>query len=107
MLLTNKYIDLSGDSFSRLRITYIKTTKSGDAINPSSFGAYLKKYRLMGLTESQIMKIVMRNVAERGNYNLLRKVSQNRGTSIETLLKEYDISNIKEPSTEIKGSEEV
>ena len=47
----------------------------------------------------------MRNVAERGNYNLLRKVSENRGTSIETLLTEYDISNIKEPSTELKGSE--
>lgn len=81
------------------------TTKLGNAINPSSFGAYLKKYRLMELTESQIMKIVMRNVAERGNYNLLRKVSENRGTSIETLLTEYDISNIKEPSTELKGSE--
>jgi len=82
------------------------TTKTGGAIPPASFGAYLKKYRLMGLTESQIMKVVMKHVAEKGSYNMLRKVSQNRGTSISTLLQEYDISNITEPSTELKGSEE-
>ncbi len=82
------------------------TTKTGGAVPPASFGAYLKKYRLMGLTESQIMKINMQNIAEKGSYNMLRKVSQNRGTSISTLLQEYDISNIQEPSTELKGEVE-
>ena len=42
------------------------TTKTGGAVPPASFGAYLKKYRLMGLTESQIMKINMQNIAEKG-----------------------------------------
>jgi len=82
------------------------TTKTGGNIPPASFGAYLKKFRLMGLTESQIMKVVMKHVAEKGSYNMLRKVSQNRGTSISTLLQEYDISNIQEPSTELKGEAE-
>ncbi len=82
------------------------TTKTVGAVPPASFGAYLKKYRLMGLTESQIMKINMQNIAEKGSYNMLRKVSQNRGTSISTLLQEYDISNIQEPSTELKGEVE-
>jgi len=82
------------------------TTKSGGGVPPSSFGAYLKKHRLMGLTESAIMKIVMAHVADKGSYNMLRKVSQNRGTSIATLLQEYDVTNIKPPSTEIQGSEE-
>jgi hypothetical protein len=82
------------------------TTRTGGPIPPSSFGAYLKKHRLMGLTESAIMKIVMQNVADKGSYNMLRKVSQNRGTSISTLLQEYDVTNITEPSTELKGEVE-
>jgi len=82
------------------------TTKTGGGVPPSSFGAYLKKYRLMGLTESAIMKITMSHVADKGSYNMLRKVSQNRGTSIATLLVDYDVTNIKPPSNEIKGSEE-
>ncbi len=82
------------------------TTKTGGGVPPSSFGAYLKKHRLMGLTESNIMKIVMKHVADKGSYNMLRKVSQNRGTSISTLLAEYDVTNITEPSTELKGETE-
>lgn len=78
------------------------TNKKGEPIESNAFGAYLKKYRLLGLTESHIMKIVMRNVAERGSYNLLRKVSQNRGAGIQTLLNEYDLSNIKEANTLLK-----
>jgi len=82
------------------------TTKTGGSIPPASFGAYLKKYRLMGLTESQIMKINMQNIAEKGSYNMLRKVSQNRGTSISTLLQEYDVSFVEPPSNELKGEAE-
>jgi len=82
------------------------TTKTGGAVPPASFGAYLKKYRLMGLTESQIMKINMQNIAEKGSYNMLRKVSQNRGTSISTLLQEYDVSFVEPPSNELKGEAE-
>lgn len=91
-----------GDEMSKPLIT----TKTGGGVPPSSFGAYLKKFRLMGLTESAIMKIVMAHVADKGSYNLLRRVSANRGTSISTLLQEYDVTNIKPPSTEIQGSEE-
>jgi hypothetical protein len=82
------------------------TNKKGEAINPANFGSYLKPYRLMGLTESDIMKVVMRHVADKGSYNLLRKVSQNRGTSISTLLSEYDITFIEPPSNELKGEAE-
>jgi len=81
------------------------TNKSGGSIPPASFGAYLKRFRLMGLTESAIMKIIMSHVADKGSYNMLRKVSQNRGTSISTLLAEYDVTNIKPPSTDLKGED--
>jgi len=48
----------------------------------------------------------MAEVANKGSYNMLRKVSNNRGTSISTLLGEYDISNVRPPSTELKGEVE-
>jgi len=82
------------------------TNKMGEAIASANFGSYLKPFRLMGLTESDIMKIVMTEVAKRGSYNMLRKVSNNRGTSISTLLAEYDVSNVKPPSNELKGEAE-
>jgi len=48
----------------------------------------------------------MKHVAEKGSYNMLRKVSQNRGTSISTLLAEYDVSFVEAPSNELKGEAE-
>lgn len=97
----DKAREYMGDEIDRPLLT----NKKGEAINPANFGSYLKPYRLMGLTESDIMKTVMRHVADKGSYNLLRKVSQNRGTSISTLLAEYDVTNITEPSSELKGAE--
>jgi hypothetical protein len=96
-MFIDKAREYLGDELDRPLLT----NKKGEAINPANFGSYLKPYRLMGLTESDIMKIVMRNVAEKGSYNLLRKVSNNRGTSISTLLAEYDISFIEPPSNEL------
>jgi hypothetical protein len=97
----DKAREYMGDEIDRALLT----NKKGEAINPANFGSYLKPYRLLGLTESDIMKIVMRHVADKGSYNLLRKVSNNRGTSISTLLNEYDVSFIEPPSNELKGAE--
>ncbi len=72
------------------------STKTGGVVSTASYGAYLKKHRLLGLTEAQIMKINMREVADKGSYNLLRKISYNRGTSISGMLQDYDITNIKD-----------
>jgi len=104
-ITSRAFIDMAREYLGDDMDKPLLTTRSGGGVPPSSFGAYLKKHRLMGLTESAIMKVVMKHVAERGSYNMLRKVSQNRGTSISTLLAEYDISNIKAPSTELKGEE--
>jgi ribosomal protein L30/L7E len=85
------------------------TKKNGEAIDHSSFGAYLKRFRLLNLTEGDIMKIMLKHISSKGSsgYNLLRVVSKNRGTSIQTLLAEYDLSNIKEASNIVKGDTEV
>jgi len=85
-ITSRTFIDMAREYLGDELDKPLLTTKTGGGVPPASFGAYLKKHRLMGLTESAIMKVVMRNVAERGSYNMLRKVSQNRGTSISTLL---------------------
>jgi len=105
-ITSRAFIDMAREYLGDELDKPLLTTKTGGGVPPASFGAYLKKHRLMGLTESAIMKVVMKQVAEKGSYNMLRKVSQNRGTSISTLLAEYDITNIKEPSTELKGEVE-
>lgn len=75
--------------------------RNGGEITGSAIASYLKKFIVLGLNEGQIVKIVLKHADESGSYNMLRNISNNRGTSISVLLSEYDVSNIKEPTTEI------
>ena len=75
--------------------------RNGGEITGSAIASYLKKFIVLGLNEGQIVKIVLKHADESGSYNMLRNISNNRGTSISVLLSEYDISNITSPSTEI------
>jgi hypothetical protein len=77
------------------------TQRNGKPITPSSYTSYLKKVVIDGLTEAEIMKINMKHIDEKGDYNMLRKASNNRGTAISTLLQDYDMTNVSEPSNEI------
>ena len=61
----------------------------------------------MGLNEGQIIKAVLKYADEEGSYDMLRKISANRGTGVNVLLQEYDVSNIKEPSEVISQKQEV
>ena len=79
--------------------------KNGGEITGSSIASYLKKFIVLGLNEGQIVKIVLKQADETGSYNMLRTISNNRGTSISVLLSEYDISNLKPPSTEITNEQ--
>ena len=81
--------------------------KNGAEITGSSFASYLKKFIVLGLNEGQIVKIVLKHADESGSYNMLRTISNNRGTSISVLLSEYDVSNIKEPTTEITQEQNI
>ena len=77
------------------------TQRNGKPITPSSYTSYLKKVVIDGLTEAEIMKINMKHIDDKGDYNMLRKASNNRGTAISTLLQDYDMTNVSEPSNEI------
>ena len=81
--------------------------KNGGEITGSSIASYLKKFIVLGLNEGQIVKIVLKHADESGSYNMLRTISNNRGTSISVLLSEYDVSNIKEPTTEITQEQNI
>ena len=83
------------------------STKTGGHILAASVGSYIRKYVVLGLNEGVIMKIVLKHIDDRGSYSELRRVSNNRGTSISILLSEYDITNIAlKPSEEI-GQDQV
>ena len=81
--------------------------KNGGEITGSSIASYLKKFIVLNLNEGQIVKIVLKHADETGSYNMLRTISNNRGTSISVLLSEYDVSNIKEPTTEITQEQNI
>jgi hypothetical protein len=80
--------------------------RDGGKITTSSIGSYLKKYVVLGLNEGEIMKIVLKHIDDKGSYDMLRRVSNNRGTNIATLLTEYDVTNVKPPSTEVVEQEQ-
>lgn len=79
--------------------------RNGGEITGSAIASYLKKFIVLGLNENGIVKIVLKHADESGSYNMLRNISNNRGTSISVLLSEYDVSNILEPSTEITNEQ--
>ena len=81
--------------------------KNGEHITPASIASYLKKYVVLGLNEGQIIKAVLKYADENGSYDMLRKISANRGTGVNVLLTEYDVSNIKDPSEVITQTQEV
>ena len=83
--------------------------KNGEHITPASIASYLKKYVVLGLNEGQIIKAVLKHADEQGSggYDMLRKISHNRGTGINVLLQEYDVSNVKEPSEVVKQDQKV
>ena len=82
-------------------------TKKGTPIAVGAIGSYFRRFMILGLKEGEIMKIVLKHIDEEGSYDQLRRVASNRGTSIGTLLKEYDISNVKTPTNVISQNQDV
>ena len=53
---------------------------------------YITKYTLDGMTESDYNKISVSRVKSMEDYGILKTISENRGTSIPTLIEEYSLS---------------
>ena len=82
-------------------------TKKGTPIAVGAIGSYFRRFMILGLKEGEIMKIVLKHIDEEGSYDQLRRVASNRGTSIGTLLGEYDITNVKKPTNVITQNQDV
>lgn len=81
--------------------------RNGQPIAVGAIGSYFRRYMILGLNEGEIMKIVLKHIDEEGSYDMLRRVANNRGTSIGTLLKEYDITNVNNPTNVITQNQDV
>tara|TARA_R110000868_G_scaffold172130_4_gene407963 strand:- start:517 stop:1329 length:813 start_codon:yes stop_codon:yes gene_type:complete len=76
-------------------ITAIKRVLETSAVfipNPDQLGYYVQKATYKQIGESKIMKIVVNHF--RHDLNKIKEISDNRGTSIDTILGSYDIDNI-------------
>lgn len=59
--------------------------------NPETIAYYVKKMTYEGLGETMYFKIVVNQF--RSNPNMLKQISNNRGTDIKTILESYDIES--------------
>ncbi len=106
IILVKKFIDMVREELGDNNKKQLFIRKNGENISNASIGSYIKKFVVLGLNEGQIMKAVLKHIDNKGSYDMLRKVSNNRGTNIATLLSEYDVTNIKAPSDIIKSEQE-
>ena len=102
-----KFADMVREILKDSSMIPLYSTKTGGPIISQSVGSYIRKFVVMNLNEGVIMKIVLQYIDDRGSYSELRRVSNNRGTSISVLLSEYDITNVKPPTEEIVQDQEV
>ena len=61
------------------------------ALGEDSIAKKIRSYTLNGMSESDMNKIFVTQVAEIKDMAKLRKISENRGTSLEVLLNEYHL----------------
>jgi len=107
IIVVKKFVDMVKDVLGDADTKPLFSRKNGEHITPASIASYLKKYVVLGLNEGQIIKAVLKYADEEGSYDMLRKISANRGTGVNVLLQEYDVSNIKDPSEVISQKQEV
>lgn len=107
IIAVKKFADMVKELLGDADTKPLFTRKNGEHITPASIASYLKKYVVLGLNEGQIIKSVLKYADREGNYDMLRKISANRGTGVNVLLNEYDVSNIKAPSEVVTQKQEV
>jgi len=62
--------------------------------NEDQLGYYIRKATYNEIGEGAYLKIIIRALAKEGNIDKLKEISDNRGTSVDTLIESYNI-NIK------------
>ncbi len=75
---------------------------NGQRIGDDSLTNYIKERTLKNITESDMMKITINQIDETGDLRKLKMISDNRGTSIKTLIDNYNLKGFR---TEDVGEE--
>lgn len=70
---------------------WLMSSGSGKHLGEDSIAKKIRSYTLNGMSESDMNKIFVTQVAEIKDMAKLRKISENRGTSLEVLLNEYHL----------------
>lgn len=84
-LIAERDLELGKDEINLL------STKGGKKMNEESIAKKIRSYTFRGLSESDYNKIIVSEVAELKDIKKLEQISNNRGTSLEVLLKEYHL----------------
>jgi len=64
----------------------------GDAISEESLSKVIQRKTYNGLGEGKYFKIQIQDLKEQGNIKRIRELSKTRGTDLETIFQEYDIT---------------
>ena len=108
IIAVKKFADMVKEVLGDADTKPLFSRRNGEHITPASIASYLKKFVVLGLNEGQIIKAVLKHADDQENsYDLLRKISSNRGTGINVLLAEYDVSNVEAPSEVVKQDQKV
>ena len=84
-LIAERDLELGKDTINLL------STKGGNKMNEESIAKKIRSYTFRGMSESEYNKVFVSEVAEVKDLKKLEKISKNRGTSLEVLLKEYHL----------------
>jgi hypothetical protein len=84
-LIAERDLELGKDTINLL------STKAGAKMNEESIAKKIRSYTFRGMSESEYNKVFVSEVAEVKDLKKLEKISKNRGTSLEVLLKEYHL----------------
>ena len=74
---------------------YILGKKNGDKIsNIHTFNDKIIKYTIGKLGEVKLIKIVIKQLLKENNFNKIEELSKTRGTSLDVLLRSYNVHNV-------------
>jgi len=107
IILVKKFINMVQNLLGDKDKVSLFSKKDGSPISKGAVGSYLKKFIVLGLNEGQIVKSVIRHIEKNGDNEMLRRVAENRGSSVGMLMNEYDVNNMNKPKNIICANQEV
>ena len=82
--------NISSQSNFQFPVPLLATGKN-DKLADDSIARYIRRYTYQGLSESDYFKIFVSEIDRVGNFADLSKMSDRRGTSIETMIHQYHL----------------